>query len=179
MAETEKKHLGIVEALFVDDVSAFLQERGESAPAALRWLNEQHQKYKLMEQGLMQKRRRLRGQMPDIEHSLKIIHYMQQKQKDGDKNIESHFMLSDNVFASASLSLTNSVCLWLGANVMMEYSVDAAIQLLEKNLTQARSSLNSLDSHLGFLRDQITTTEVTIARVYNWDVKRRQATTRT
>ena len=32
-----------------------------------------------------------------------------------------------------------------------------------------------VDEDLGFLRDQTTTTEVSIARVYNYDVKRRQA----
>ena len=31
-----------------------------------------------------------------------------------------------------------------------------------------------VDEDLGFLRDQTTTTEVSMARVYNWDVKRRQ-----
>jgi len=33
---------------------------------------------------------------------------------------------------------------------------------------------SQVEDDLGFLRDQTTTTEVSMARVYNWDVKRRQ-----
>lgn len=61
------------------------------------------------------------------------------------------------------------------ANVMLEYSVAEADELLSKNLTTATKNLRQADQDLDFLRDQITTTEVNMARVYNWDVKRRQA----
>lgn len=57
---------------------------------------------------------------------------------------------------------------------MLEYSLPEAEALLVKNLEQARNALSLVDDDLGFLRDQTTTTEVSMARVYNWDVKRRQ-----
>ncbi|XP_073403731.1 prefoldin subunit 3 isoform X3 [Dendrobates tinctorius] len=59
------------------------------------------------------------------------------------------------------------------ANVMLEYDIDDAQALLEKNLSAATRSLESTEEDLDFLRDQFTTTEVNMARVYNWDVKRR------
>ncbi|KAG8448026.1 hypothetical protein GDO86_015211 [Hymenochirus boettgeri] len=59
------------------------------------------------------------------------------------------------------------------ANVMLEYDIDAAQTLLEKNLSTATKNLESTEDDLDFLRDQLTTTEVNMARVYNWDVKRR------
>lgn len=58
---------------------------------------------------------------------------------------------------------------------MLEYSLDDAEALLSKNLTAAVKSLDNVEQDLGFLRDQTTTIEVNMARVYNWDVKRRQA----
>ena len=83
-------------------------------------------------------------------------------------------MLSDQLYVNAKVPATDKVCLWLGANVMLEYNIDDAENLLQKNLATAESSLEDLANDLCFLRDQITTTEVSMARVYNHDVKRRQ-----
>ena len=58
---------------------------------------------------------------------------------------------------------------------MLEYTIEEADQLLTKNLETATKNLQQIDKDLDFLRDQITTTEVNMARVYNWDVKRRQS----
>ena len=69
------------------------------------------------------------------------------------------------------------MCLWLGANVMLEYPRDEAILLLEDNLKNAKAALVTLVDDMGHLRDQITVTEVNMARVFNWDVKVRRAHT--
>jgi prefoldin subunit 5 len=63
----------------------------------------------------------------------------------------------------------------LKANVMLEYTIQEAEQLLKKNFETANKNLQQIDTDLDFLRDQITTTEVNMARVYNWDVKKRQS----
>jgi hypothetical protein len=76
------------------------------------------------------------------------------------------------------------VCLWLGANVMLEYSCDEVVDhpllvsfgfslvisfpvnflqanaLLKKNLENAKGSLEVLIGDLQFLRDQQTITQV-------------------
>ena len=94
--------------------------------------------------------------------------------KDSDKSLSTQFMLSDQLYVNAKVPTTSKVCLWLGANVMLEYDIEEAEKLLQKNLSTAESSLEGLADDLCFLRDQITTTEVSKARVYNFDVKRRQ-----
>uniref|UniRef100_A0A3Q3AZ09 Prefoldin subunit 3 n=1 Tax=Kryptolebias marmoratus TaxID=37003 RepID=A0A3Q3AZ09_KRYMA len=137
---TKKKHLGIPEAVFVEDVDSFMKLPGnETADAALRRLDEQYQKYKYMELNLSQKKLRLKNQIPQITQTLEILRHMQKKK----------------------------------ANVMLEYDIDEAQALLEKNLSTASRNLETLEEDLDFLRDQFTTTEVNMARVYNWDVKRR------
>ena len=45
---------------------------------------------------------------------------------------------------------------------MVEYSLEEAIELLEKNLKNADANMLSVNSDLQFLREQITTTEVSI-----------------
>lgn len=57
---------------------------------------------------------------------------------------------------------------------MLSYPLPAAHSLLSSKLSTAIKSLNNCKEDLEFLRDQITVTEVNVARVYNWDVKRRR-----
>lgn len=45
---------------------------------------------------------------------------------------------------------------------MLEYDIDEAQALLEKNLSTATKNLDLLEEDLDFLRDQFTTTEVSI-----------------
>lgn len=170
-----KSFCGIPEAEFLEDVDSFMKEQGAEVTVEiiLKRLEEQHQKYKFMELNLMQRRKRLKSQIPDIEGSLKIVKQMQeQKGKEG--IITSHFLLSDQVYAKAETRASDTVCLWLGANVMLEYSLDDAQKLLADNHSNAIKNLSQVEHDLDFLRDQFTTVEVNMARVYNWDVKRRQ-----
>ncbi|KAJ3584987.1 hypothetical protein NHX12_013710 [Muraenolepis orangiensis] len=170
---TKKKHLGIPEAIFMEDVDSSMKLPGnESADAVLRKLDEQFQKYKYMEVNLAQKKLRLKSQIPQTKQTLEILRHMQKK-KGTAELIQTHFLLADNVYCKASVLPTDKVCLWLGANVMLEYDIDEAQALLEKNLSTASRNLDSLEEDLDFLRDQFTTTEVNMARVYNWDIKRR------
>jgi hypothetical protein len=52
-----------------------------------------------------------------------------------------------------------------------------AKELLTRNLANCVSNMESTRQDMTFLRTQITITEVSIARVYNWDVKRRREAT--
>lgn len=57
---------------------------------------------------------------------------------------------------------------------MLEYSLDDAEVLLKSNKEQAEKNIKQIAFDLAYLRDQMTITEVTMARLYNWDVKRRK-----
>jgi len=175
--DVEKKNFsGIPEARFVEDVDGFMKEpdNAENVEAVLRRLDEQHQKYKFMDANLTMKKRKLKTQIPDIQNCLEILAELKSK-KEADKTISSQFLLSDQVYMKAQIPPTQKVYLWLGANTMLEYTLDGAETLLSKNLSTATKNLNKIEHDLDFLRDQCTTTEVNMARVYNWDVKRRQA----
>ncbi|KAJ2951131.1 hypothetical protein O0L34_g5520 [Tuta absoluta] len=172
-ASNPQSYSGIPEAQFVDNVDEFmtLPENSEGVDKVLRRLDEQHGKYKFMEYTLATKRRRLRQQIPDLARSLEMI----EKLKSQKEEMETQFLLSDQVFVKANVPPTKSVCLWLGANVMLEYTLEDAEKLLTQNMATAKKNLDCVEHDLDFLRDQWTTTEVNMARVYNWDVKRRQA----
>ena len=86
--------------------------------------------------------------------------------------IETTFSLQDTLYAKAIIKPAeiDEVYLWLGANVMVAYPLDEAEELLQAKLDKAKESLTACDEDLEFLRVQITTLEVAIARVHNWDV---------
>ncbi|KAK1320012.1 putative prefoldin subunit 3 [Acorus calamus] len=149
---------GIPAATFVEDVETYLT---------------QLQQYRLVEMKLLAQQRDLQAKIPDIEKCLDIVATLQAKKGTGEA-LTADFEVSEGIYSRASIKDTDSVCLWLGANVMLEYSCEEANALLQKNLENAKASLEVLVADLQFLRDQVTITQVTIARVYNWDVHQRR-----
>ena len=70
------------------------------------------------------------------------------------KEVETNFLLSDNIWAKATIpNDTGKVGLWLGANVMVEYSHDDAIKLLGRNLANAEEKLSETEGDIDFLKD--------------------------
>lgn len=57
---------------------------------------------------------------------------------------------------------------------MLEYPIEEAITLLQTNLSTAEFSMTQAQSDLDTIKDQTTTLEVGMARVYNWDVQERR-----
>lgn len=57
---------------------------------------------------------------------------------------------------------------------MLSYPLTSAHSLLSSKLSSALISLKNSKEDLIWLRESITVTEVNVARVYNWDVKRRR-----
>jgi prefoldin subunit 5 len=137
-------------------------------------MNELYQKYKFMETQLIRGRESLKVKTPDIKKTLEMVRLLKEKHAK-EESMQTNFLISDNVWAKATIpNTTGKVGLWLGANVMIEYSYDEALGLLEKNLVNAEIRLRSTEEDLNFLKDQITTTEVNIARVYNETVANKQ-----
>ena len=67
-----------------------------------------------------------------------MVNLLKQRADSENKEINSNFLLSDNIWAQAKIANdTGKVGLWLGANVMVEYSLEDALKLLAKNLENA------------------------------------------
>ncbi|KAE9601505.1 putative prefoldin alpha [Lupinus albus] len=122
---------------------------------------------------LLAQQRDLQAKIPDIEKCLDAVATFPAKKGTG-QALTADFEVSEGMYSRARIEEIDSVCLCLGANVMLEYSLEEATDLLQKNLDNAKGSLEVLVADLHFLRDQVTITQVTIARVYNWDVHQRR-----
>ena len=61
-----------------------------------------------METNLINRRRRLKGQIPDIKSSLIMIEHLRAK-SESEEEIESHFLISDQAYSKALIPPTNKV----------------------------------------------------------------------
>jgi prefoldin subunit 5 len=162
----------IPQAVFIDNTEAWVEKYGGDELIAN--MNELYQKYKFMENQLIRGRESLRVKTPDIRKTLEMVRMLKDKHEKTE-SLQTNFLISDNVWAKATIpNDTGKVGLWLGANVMVEYTYEEALGLLEKNMSNAEIRIKSTEEDLNFLKDQITTTEVNIARCYNQTVANNQ-----
>ena len=83
-----------------------------------------------------------------------MVALLKKKSESSDKSVETNFLVSDNIWAKAKIpNDTGKVGLWLGANVMVEYTYDDAVKLLCKNLAQAEEKLAETDGDIDYLKD--------------------------
>ncbi|KIJ64333.1 hypothetical protein HYDPIDRAFT_90844 [Hydnomerulius pinastri MD-312] len=193
----EKNPRGIPKAPFIANVEEYIGGPDGQVEGPLKEFQDAIAKYRYMDSNLAQRRRGLEDKIPDIKKTLHMIEFLQErrasKKKAGDdeddldddddeeeesdgpqKPLCTTFELNDTLFAEAQLEDTDTVYLWLGANVMLSYKIPAAISLLRSKLDAAEASLKATIEDLEFLREQLTVMEVNTARMYNWDVKRRR-----
>ena len=162
---------------FIDDVGDFAQSFTPPASAELLIgaFTQLYQKYKSVESSLEIRKNRLEDKVPELRKSLTMVRTLAEKDQ-----APVRYNLADNLFASADLDLqAGTVHLWLGANVMLEFPFDEAIQFLEAKLSQAETDLATTEADLLFVRDQTVTSEVNMSRIFNWDVRRKRSASST
>ncbi|KAI0752042.1 Prefoldin subunit 3 [Fomes fomentarius] len=188
----ERNARGIPKAPFIADVSEYMGA-DPNPEAALKDFQAALAKYRYMDNNLTQRRRGLEEKIPDIKKTLSMVEFLQERREGKDASAEDDledddlgdddtlgkpltttFELNDTLYTEAELEDTDTVYLWLGANVMLAYKLPAAVSLLRSKLEAAQKNLSTVIEDLEFLREQITIMEVNTARVYNWDVKRRR-----
>ncbi|PKS11239.1 hypothetical protein jhhlp_003000 [Lomentospora prolificans] len=126
-------------------------------------------KYQFMEVNLQKRASGLKEKIPEIQKTLDTVKFLKLRKED-EEPLETTFELNDTLYAKAKIPPTEEVYIWLGANVMLSYPIDEAEDLLQGKLSTATQTLSNCEEDLDFLREQITTMEVALARVYNWDV---------
>mmetsp|Transcript_15660 Transcript_15660/g.19096 ORF Transcript_15660/g.19096 Transcript_15660/m.19096 type:complete len:219 (+) Transcript_15660:190-846(+) len=166
---------GVPKVRFVEDITSFTNSFNPPASAELMIgaYSDLFGKFKTYEGSLAQKKQTFNAKIPEIEKSLKLVKFLKAKQDD-DETLTTRYNLADMIFARAEISASGIVHLWLGANVMLEYTYDEAIELLSTKLEKAKKDLEVISENLSFVRNQIITSEVNISRIYNWDVRKKR-----
>lgn len=160
---------GIPQAPFLGSIDEYASDL-EEATALLRQLQEQLQKYQFMELATTNRAKNLQSKLPDLQKSLESSKFLKQQTEP----FESQYALNDTLYAKAEIHPVKSVWLWLGANVMLEYPIDEALDTLQSKLDATNKGLEACHEDLEFLRENITTMEVNTARAINWQVAYRK-----
>jgi prefoldin subunit 5 len=192
-AATTTNPRGIPVFPFMSNVSDYVKSL-EDVESTLQRFQEMTSKYTFMQQNVERRAAGLREKLPEMKNTYDTVKFLKMKRKvalertegDDDEELEAEpgeskynpqelqttFSLQDTLYAKAKIKLAelDEVYLWLGANVMVAYPLDEAEELLQGKLEKAKESLKAAEEDLEFLRVQITTLEVAIARVHNWDV---------
>ena len=158
-------------AQFISDVDQYMQ--GQVFEDKILELQEALRLYKQREQQLLVRKARLRSRLPEIKMALESVLALLE-QKDSDDVVYADFELAEHIYAKAALQHVETVNIWLGANVMVEYPLEEAKQLLQQKLDECQQGLKEAEVDMHSTKDSITITEVSIARVFNWDVERRR-----
>jgi prefoldin subunit 5 len=84
--------------------------------------------------------------IPEIEESLAVVKKLKTKQ-DEEEALVTRYSLADAVFAKAEIDTASGlVGLWLGANVMLEYTYDDAIELLTSKEEKAKKEFEEVST---------------------------------
>ncbi|KAF4670932.1 Prefoldin subunit 3 [Perkinsus chesapeaki] len=109
-----------------ENVETFTGKRDPMA--ILGGLRELLSKYQYMNEQLMSQRRSIKRKLPDIQQAKETVTYLKKQKEGGVGEYRCRFPLTDNAHASAKINPqeVDSVCLWLGANILLEYKLDEA-----------------------------------------------------
>ncbi|KHN84306.1 putative prefoldin subunit 3 [Toxocara canis] len=166
---------GIPEVQVLEDVEAYLKrEGGISVDDGVKRIENSYRTYKIVEQQMLTQKERVSSRMPDLKCSLEMLDVIEQKAAEN-KPLDVAYLLSDEVYTRMTAKKLDTVYLWLGANVMVEFTIEEARKVLQESYDQAAAAVDELEKELDFVRDQITTTEVNIAHVHNYGVHMRKS----
>ncbi|CEQ41792.1 SPOSA6832_03542, partial [Sporobolomyces salmonicolor] len=177
-----------------ESVQDYLGGPDGDAELALKNLQETLAKYRFMEQSSLQRRAGLEEKVPELQRTIEMVEMLIRKkalrefdttthaltlelfgrEQEQAEPFETTFELSDTLYAKGEVEQVDEVYIWLGASTMLSYPLPSALSLLQSKLAAAQRSLEHVKEDLLWLRDQVTVTEVNVARVYNWDVARRR-----
>jgi len=159
---------------FIEDIEGF--SNSFDPPASVELMigafSDLFGKMKGLEVTMNQRAILITSKIPEIEKSLKLVQFLKSKESAESTTLKTQYNLADMVHTTAEIDCeVGIVHLWLGANVMLEYTYDEAIELLKSKLSKAKKDLKETREDLALVRNQIITSEVNISRIYNWNVR--------
>jgi prefoldin subunit 5 len=130
-----------------------------------------------MEKSFEAQKASYKSKLPDMEQTLQHVKILKKK-RDAGEDLFTNFSLSDTVYTKAKINLErNAVCIWIGANIMVEFGIDEAVEMLQEKLVQTQAKLDEISEDLFALRGNSITVEVNMARIINHSVKEKRIAT--
>ncbi|KAI1711158.1 prefoldin subunit domain-containing protein [Ditylenchus destructor] len=175
--EERMERKGIPKAPVLENVEEYLAEKKMNVDEATENVKEDFRKYKMVEESFIAQRDKMAESITDYKKSLAALKMLEEQKKADRNSVEITYKLDENIYSKAVVDDFSKVCVWLGANVMVEYGLEEAQEMLSKNLENIEKVNTDLEEELDFIRDQITTTEVNVAHLYNHNVQQKKLIT--
>ncbi|KAL3072764.1 hypothetical protein niasHS_017738 [Heterodera schachtii] len=173
-AEERMKRRQIMRTEVLENVEPFLKMKKKSLEDAQEDERENFRRFKMFETSALQQKAKIEENIRDYRKSLTALEMLSEQNEKGVDSVEITYKLDENLYSRALVEEMDKVCIWLGANVMVEYELDEARQLLREHLENVEKSSKETEEDIAFLQDQITTTEVNLANLYNYAVQNRK-----
>lgn len=148
-----------------------LVEPGMTAEATIGAFRNLSGKYENMLNHLAMREMRIAEKIEEISKSIDAISHLASHPND---ELTVQYELGDTMFASARLPAGTKVNLWLGANVMLEYELEDAKNLLGEKLVDNKAALAKIKHDQMFVREQITVLQVSTSRLVNHIIESRK-----
>jgi len=136
-----KNDRGIPATKFLDDIDLFANSFNPPASSELLIgaYSDLYSKFKAYEQQLEQKKGTYTEKLPEIEKSITLVRHLKEKKESGVSGVITRYNLADTIYSKAEVDCSQGIVnLWLGANVMLEYTYDEALELLTSKQTVAK-----------------------------------------
>lgn len=130
-----------------------------------------------MENHSVQRLALLNSKLPEIKKSISVLeNILKLKENKSLSQLSIDFELDETIYSEGKVNLdTCEVAhIWLGANVMVEYPLAEGLALLREKEEIVKSRLEKCSEENLYIREQITTLEVNMARLYNWSILNKQ-----
>ena len=141
-----KNERGIPATKFLDDIDLFANSF--TPPASSELLigaySDLYSKFKAYEQQLDQKKATYQEKLPEIEKSITLVKHLKAK-KEANDTVITRYNLADTIYSKAEVDCSQGIVnLWLGANVMLEYTYEEALELLTSKETVAKKEFKEV-----------------------------------
>lgn len=136
-----KNERGIPATKFLDDIELFANSFDPPASSELLIgaYSDLYSKFKAYEQQLEQKLATYHEKLPEIEKSITLVRHLKAK-KDADETVVTRYNLADTIYSKAEVDCSQGIVnLWLGANVLLEFTYDEALELLTSKQSVAQN----------------------------------------
>lgn len=179
----EKGPLGIPLAPFASDVLDLLSlppYGGGTIDSTMFKLKELLMKYQVMEQNLLRQRQSVEMAKQEMDRSIDAVRMITNSDSDDNENIRSkegvtecsyEFECADTLLCSAIITDTSKVGIMLEKDKAVYLSPSEALTFIKKRLGEFEIQAQQIEEALYFLREQVTTMEVNMARLHNLRVE--------
>uniref|UniRef100_A0AC35FJ39 Prefoldin subunit 3 n=1 Tax=Panagrolaimus sp. PS1159 TaxID=55785 RepID=A0AC35FJ39_9BILA len=163
--------------MFKTDVEEYLKENKLSIEEAQQRVNTNLRKYKVVEQNLTAQKEKIEENEPEFAVGRELLAKMKEALEDENYEwpMEIQYPLAEQIYAKAYVDKFETLTIVLGTGSFADITIEEADKMFTKNLNDINRLTSQLAEEIDFIKDQVTTSEVNVAHLYNYNVNLKKA----